>query len=130
MKKEPSNAGNDQTQKTQTPRSTMSSEAQRIAIAEACGWEIPDHCMTKRLQRGESFRALKGACPDFGMKDGRAGDLPGYLSDLNAMHEAEKVVTRGIDTCLKYQRALSEVCGCDGYMEHAKFLWHATATQR
>jgi hypothetical protein len=43
----------------------MSPEAQRIAIAEACGW-------TRYFPEST---------------------LPDYLSDLNAMHEAEKVLT-------------------------------------
>ncbi len=46
----------------------MTSESQRIAIAEACGWYQPKH----------TFAWLS--------------DVPDYLNDLNAMHEAEKVL--------------------------------------
>ena len=55
----------------------MTPEAQRIAIAEAYGFTHvrcipPDHCI--------------GHHPD------RPSDVPDYLNDLNAMHEAEKVL--------------------------------------
>jgi hypothetical protein len=43
----------------------MKPEQQRIAIAEACGWGV--------------------------FANTRPTDLPDYCSDLNAMHEAEKV---------------------------------------
>ena len=47
----------------------MTPEAQRIAIAEACGWKT-------------------------GYRDPEAWHpLPDYLNDLNAMHESEKVLT-------------------------------------
>ncbi len=47
----------------------MNPEQQRIAIAEACGWKI-------------------------GYRDPEAWHpLPDFLHDLNAMHEAEKVLT-------------------------------------
>lgn len=49
----------------------MTEQQQRIAIAEACGWE--------------------SSAPDWG---GERHNCPDYLNDLNAMHEAEKVLTR------------------------------------
>ena len=54
----------------------MSPEAQRIAIAKACGW----------TQIGAGL----------GWMHPRGYDIPccpAYLTDLNAMHEAEKVLT-------------------------------------
>ena len=56
----------------------MSPEAQRIAIAEACGY--------KRLSQHEAVWSHKGW-------NYKMGHLPDYLADLNAMHEAEKVLT-------------------------------------
>lgn len=61
----------------------MSPEAQRVAIATACGWEdifpIP----------------FLSGIPRF---DGQIGvdaePLPNYPSDLNAMHEVEKVLNQ------------------------------------
>jgi hypothetical protein len=54
----------------------MTDQQQRIAIAEACGW----HCNQFGLW-GIDFA------------DGVSGSPPDYLNDLNAMHEAEKVLT-------------------------------------
>jgi len=54
----------------------MKPELQRIRIAEACGW----HCNQFGLW-GIDFA------------DGVSGSPPDYLNDLNAMHEAEKVLT-------------------------------------
>ena len=54
----------------------MTPDEQRIAIAKACGIVIHDHW-------GPLYKTPKGivrVCPD-------------YLTDLNAMHEAEKVLT-------------------------------------
>jgi hypothetical protein len=60
----------------------MTTEKQRIAIAEACGWK-PGKCPCGE----DSCNAWKTP----------AGDnweyVPDYLNDLNAMHEAEKVLT-------------------------------------
>ena len=57
----------------------MSSDKQQIAIAEACGWK--PHADGVGFYRG--FHPLiKGGEP-----------APDYLNDLNAMHEAEKVLT-------------------------------------
>jgi hypothetical protein len=55
----------------------MTPEAQRIAIAEACGWKKAGHYWTRPDHK---------ACDALRM-------LPDYLNDLNAMHEAEKVLT-------------------------------------
>ena len=55
----------------------MTQEAQRIAIAKACGWE---------------FRYMVGATP-FGLapdakNESYTQDLPDYLNDLNAIQQA------------------------------------------
>jgi predicted membrane chloride channel (bestrophin family) len=54
----------------------MNKEKQRIAIAEAC--EI-----VSRDQWGPLYKTARGVLRD----------CPDYLNDLNAMHEAEKVLT-------------------------------------
>jgi hypothetical protein len=105
----------------------MTPEQQRIAIAEACEW-YP----IKYTQDGYAD-AYKWAHPD-----GRIGwglsAVPNYTGDLNAMHEAEKVLTR--DQQGIYEVILREtVCGKSGfwYVPHACEVFavsHATATQR
>lgn len=57
----------------------MTPQAQRIAIAEACGWHQTPHGAWTRDPAG-----IAGP---------HVFDTPDYLSDLNAMHEAEKVLT-------------------------------------
>jgi len=65
----------------------MTPETQRIAIAEACGWtrftwsEPDGQC--------EGWQPPKGAA----VYSDDIDVLPDYLCDLNAMHEAEKVLT-------------------------------------
>jgi hypothetical protein len=56
----------------------MNKEKQRIAIAEACGYE--------RLTQHEAVWRHEGS------KIYTAGNLPNYLNDLNAMHESEKTL--------------------------------------
>lgn len=55
----------------------MTPEQQQLAIAEACG----------RVQRADGFWFPAGKYY------GSAG-IPDYLNDLNAMHDAEKVLTK------------------------------------
>ncbi len=69
----------------------MTPEAQRIAIAEACGWK---NCAVS----AEWFGNVIGHPPSGWsgtMRDERLdlAEPPDYLTDLNAMHEAEKVLT-------------------------------------
>lgn len=65
----------------------MTPKAQRIAIAEACGWTRRD------VDYGPRTENL-WISPE-GLTNGVSSTsfwLPDYLSDLNAMHEAEKVL--------------------------------------
>jgi hypothetical protein len=67
-----------------TPEKTMNPEQQRIAIAEACGW-TPCH----KGCDGKTWRL-----PD---DSGCQEQLPDYLNDLNAMHEAENQLDTSTD---------------------------------
>ena len=61
----------------------MTPEQQRIAIAEACGWKLHSELDATWCSPHQSD------CP-------LVADLiplPDYLNDLNAMHEAKKVLT-------------------------------------
>lgn len=55
----------------------MNKEDQRIAIAEACGIDIREHTVADFLTGKSNIRSY---------------ELPDYLDDLNAMHEAEKTL--------------------------------------
>lgn len=59
----------------------MTPEAQRIAIAEACGWK-PDYYDEDSGNRTDVWKNPRGFIQC----------LPDYLNDLNAMHEAEKTL--------------------------------------
>lgn len=85
-------------------------DQQRIAIAEACGWKIEKACGTwigKPL--GEQ---------------GPMDEILDYLDDLNAMHEAEKVLT-GYQQTVTYSDNLMKIVGY-----HTFDSAHATAAQR
>lgn len=73
----------------------MSPEAQRIAIAEACGYK-PYPWFT-----GEFLMKQGNLGPPFWSKDGKDAYVPDYLNDLNATIEAEKVIT-DIRICEKF----------------------------
>jgi hypothetical protein len=72
----------------------MKPEKQRIAIAEACGYE--------RLTQYEAVWRHKGS------KIYTAGNLPNYLNDLNAMAEAENLVLKSAQQCRDYADFLDD----------------------
>lgn len=104
----------------------MSPEAQRVAIAEACGWfwathdnaggicwlQIPGSSMP-----GGWWRVSTPKCRNQGVLI----SVPDYLTDLNAMHEAEKVLPSRDAYC----RNLIVVCDPDAFASVV-----ATAAQR
>lgn len=57
----------------------MSPDAQRIAIAEACGWKIISNF---------GSGVVYGQHPNYPSSN----QVPDYLHDLNAMHEAQKLL--------------------------------------
>jgi hypothetical protein len=88
----------------------MTNEQINIAIAEACGWKWTGSGPNKdaHWRRNKNDKTFK-----------RTHELPDYCNDLNAMHEAEKV--------LSYDQF------DDYYIELAKRMvrpFHATAAQR
>jgi hypothetical protein len=119
----------DSNQKTQDI--SMSPEAQRIAIAEVCGYR---HGESKPFWMATPVGQPFVACS--------VDKLPDYLNDLNAMHEAEKFIPQR-DRCL-YPGNLIKSTGPDGIIdlvddygewstsESTSFfaLIHATAAQR
>jgi hypothetical protein len=97
----------------------MNKQKQRIAIAEACGWKSG-----KCPCREELCDAWKTP----------AGDnweyVPDYLNDLNAMHEAEEVLTQ--QQRIEYVRDLGYIWTGrnDRAIPNWWFVHDATATQR
>jgi hypothetical protein len=67
----------------------MNKEKQRIAIAEACGWSNLQDSDYKPFGKAQ----LVGRHP--GGSEQNLLRVPDYLNDLNAMHESEKVLSRG-----------------------------------
>lgn len=87
----------------------MTPEQQRIAIAEACGWSY---------EKNETY------APDGAFWWSKNPEFPDYLNDLNAMHEAENVLT-GYPQRVTYYETLSKIVG---YLTFE--FAHATAAQR
>lgn len=95
----------------------MDKEKQRIKIAEACGWKTASDSPNWTYYRPDAR--------------GWNGELPDYLNDLNAMHEAEKVLTDEQD--LEYSEFLALVVkarwGANNSCDMQR-LRSATAAQR
>jgi hypothetical protein len=95
----------------------MSPEAQQIAIAKACGWT--------KVRRFSETATFPGWIPPGGKFP--KPKLPDYLNDLNAMHEAEKILTYEQKNI--YRRWLECLYRQEDESEH-ECEWHATAAQR
>ncbi len=103
----------------------MTPEAQRIAIAEKCGW---------RTQPGSQGKCWEQTdC----LEDGwfYASELPDYLNDLNATHEAEKALTADDAETGSHWRFIQEliyVTKAESMEMHREVfvVAHATAAQR
>jgi hypothetical protein len=97
----------------------MTPEAQRIAIAEACGWKRNGTWKT------DSGNYPQWINPDGGTRFGQPHDemlcVPDYLNSLDAMHEAEKACLTNHDIERVYNNRLLGMVG---------FTWKATASQK
>lgn len=93
----------------------MSPTDQRVAIAEACGFKREErgYGAFTRIEDGEEWSYAPH-------------DLPDYLTDLNAMHEAEKILQKGKKH--EYTDWLKKCCPRSGRTDFLAF--HATAAQR
>ena len=95
----------------------MKPEQQRIKIAEACGW--------KNIKMGMNGITLLGGI------GGRRKPIPDYLNDLNAMHEAEKVLTVAQRIAYANQIGVGLSGGSVGRaIPNWWFIHEATAAQR
>lgn len=107
-------------QASHTPdAANISPEAQRKAIAEACGAYKTDVIIWRETYYGPKHD---------GTRHSYLSELPDYLSDLNAMNEAEKVLT--ITQREDYVTYLSSIYNRDSRSTIWWVCVHATAAQR
>jgi hypothetical protein len=112
----------------------MNEQEQRIAIAEACGWTI--RRTGGAIPLHQVFEPSgKPCCPYATAGDSWRGYLPDYLHDLNAMHEAEKMLKENQHG--DFEAFIMQVCCPDQGEAEGEFeldsFWptlHATAAQR
>jgi hypothetical protein len=102
----------------------MNKQEQRIAIAEACGFSI------NRIDRDEDGEIKFIWC---NYPEGWQGPdirpwVPEFSSDLNAMHEAEKVLLGRIDHWWNYHTELKAMKILENHGKGG--IIHATAEQR
>jgi len=108
----------------------MKPEKQRIAIAEACGWKMHDHpdCLAKKegwVSRGWETWVMNPS--------GRLvfkHDIPNYLNDLNAMHQAEKVLTKNKSIKYAFRLADSRILNGEDKQPYLVRGFCATAAER
>jgi len=111
----------------------MTAQEQQIAIAEACGVKIDgwwcDYCKEFVPPNFVTFTEQHTFC----LNPVGQRPLPDYLHDLNAMHEAEKVILNVPETIQgdamrkRYRIELETVTSKKKWGDR---IWHATAPQR
>ena len=99
----------------------------RIAIAEACGWT--DVRITPEEGHGYMSERIVGLHPEQSNPDNSEW-LPDYPNDLNAMHDAEKVLLRGYEDDPELSELWSDyqtnlILACPAYLSY-----HATAAHK
>ena len=108
----------------------MTPEAQRIAIAEACGYS--DVSFDHMEQVDIDSRSIQMWTQWMGEKHGVRIQVPAYVNDLNAMHEAEKVLNH--TDRYQFGKALCSLLkiDTDGGLDVVDIYYacHATAAQR
>lgn len=107
----------------------MTPEAQRIAIAQACGWEP---CEPKKMPGTKAaWLGITHAFRKNGAYYRGLNSIPNYLNDLNAMHEAE--LSLDWPQKEKFRSILANkfhTLDDEGWaLAHSKAI-HATAAQR
>ena len=101
----------------------MTPEAQRIAIAEACGWTMFD-------AGPDSFGTHCEAHCNRGQETILQRKLPDYLNDLNAIHQAEQTIPP--DSFAVYLETLQRIIQSEHRfeIENRFAAFSATAAQR
>lgn len=113
----------------------MTPEQQRIVIAEACGWKchvVPLHDADGLITELKTM--LRWVAPNEVLKVNPYWNCyacPDYLNDLNAMHEAEKLILNyDAGSHGRYIDHLIDVCGKRKDETWHLAIFHATAAQR
>ncbi len=88
----------------------MNKEEQRIAIAEACGWKNADHPDVMKLKHGWTMPEKWCMDPNGVLRFNH--DRPNHLNDLNAMHDAEKVLNEKQEDIIFWRQAYPYIRGC------------------
>ena len=98
----------------------MTHEAQRIAIAEACGWGVLRlSCGFYAKHKTEGRISISAASARATQNEAMCDRVPDYPNDLNAMHEAENTLNvREKQNYISTLRNICVVAGC----------WPETAT--
>jgi hypothetical protein len=107
----------------------MKPEQQKIAIAEACGWTECVFVESIGLAKGRPGNNK----PSYGTYENGMAQLPDYLNDLNAMHQAEQTLwekdwTSRHDFIDKLARIINPTHG--HHQQSAIDLLDATAAER
>jgi len=102
----------------------MTDEQINAAIAEACGWKLQGSPEHQKATIGWEFGYQFVIMPT-GEVISR-NSIPNYCTDLNAMHEAEKLVTS--DWNLTYSNQLARIT--DAHYSDDPCFFCATARQR
>jgi hypothetical protein len=109
----------------------MKLEAQRIAIAEACGWDCDPLIAREWKSRGQWARKTTD---DQNKLVSLRSNVPDYLNDLNAMHEAEKVLYGNPNLPKKYTQQIKNAIRREAGVTKAQMDFDvcitATAAQR
>lgn len=98
----------------------MNPEAQRIAIAKACGWKV-------QTIDGQVWCEIKEGV--FGLP---CDYLPDYCNDLNAIHDAVMTMSEGSLEYSMYCSKLNEICAIENSKHDgpSRQTLDATAAQR
>jgi hypothetical protein len=111
----------------------MTTDEQRIAIAQACGWQIVQTTKYAWVVISPLNMEVSWSSCD-GVIDDRPASyyLPDYLGDLNACHEMEQVLT--YEQAEIFEDELCDVAkSANDVLENPapwRFVFHATAAQR
>jgi hypothetical protein len=108
----------------------MTTDQQRVAIAEACGWRCNGHPNQLAATVGWEFAYQFVLTPEGKLVTHNS--IPDYIGDLNAMHEAEKVLTQ--DQMIDYSRHVGKLV--TSHLPASRAAWmdfkliNSTAAQR